>query len=646
MQIPPLPEGLDLLELKLGAVGRNSTIFSGKDSTDGAIVALKVFKEKAKDEHRREIFERHAAALTRLTHPNIARLRRSGFTLDHYPFHLSEISKSNSTEVTTILSSWTGNYAELGSRLAAALAHAHDLNVVHGAVTPGNVLIAPTGPVLIDFQPPLACGINKHGPDLAFDPPEFMWAVPPSPASDIYQLCATLTWLISHRPARTVQPNVSLAELHDAYVAPLEDWPGVAPNMVKILQLGLSFEPASRPSIGDIAAKLSQTVDATGTAAHRRLLIGGLEPLAKQPGAEAPIRRDAATERAASVDGSGAVDAVANVHSGERPDAAAAEPSDQGHAVELAADPPLRENGQAIPTEVSDVTRSESSVQPQAQTAPATPQRPKGSVAAKDILKGDAAETAILGQPGPQDISRRRRIRRLGVVAAVVMALSLLSLVLWPPTQDASPRSSGSVSPATPPPSSNRVDPAVAPPRSPSTLPVTAPTSRTPQWRPRPRTSEAARSEPRKTQGERNSLVKSTPPARLRWESERLPSHLVGRLDGDGWSATVKDGPGFLSYGPYTTKVTAGSHAGSVALAIDNNTADDAVVATLDVFDSTAGMRLAVRQVHRNDFTRPNHYQVFTLPFSIAKGTAGHMLEIRTWTNSLAYLRQDWQGFS
>jgi len=115
--------------------------------------------------------------------------------------------------------------------------------------------------------------------------------------------------------------------------------------------------------------------------------------------------------------------------------------------------------------------------------------------------------------------------------------------------------------------------------------------------------------------------------------------HLTGRPDEYGcWSAnTDQDAAGYLVYGPYTTAVSPGVNAASFQLMIDNTTADNLVVATIDVFDATTGIQLASKDITRTEFASPYAYKSFTLNFT---AQANHRMEFRTFWYDRAYMRQ------
>jgi hypothetical protein len=115
--------------------------------------------------------------------------------------------------------------------------------------------------------------------------------------------------------------------------------------------------------------------------------------------------------------------------------------------------------------------------------------------------------------------------------------------------------------------------------------------------------------------------------------------HAVGRADGDGWSAaTDLDGSGQMIYGPYATDIAGGSHTATYRMLVDNNTADNGDVVTIDVHDATAGSVLASSTITRQQWNAANAYQDFTLNFT---NTAGHQLEFRVYWRDISYVRVD-----
>lgn len=113
--------------------------------------------------------------------------------------------------------------------------------------------------------------------------------------------------------------------------------------------------------------------------------------------------------------------------------------------------------------------------------------------------------------------------------------------------------------------------------------------------------------------------------------------HQIGRPDGYDWSASVAlDPPGYLIYGPYDTKYGEGRHTAWYYLMIDNNTANNDVVATLDVVTNYGGTVLARRDIRRQEFTAANQWQWFTFDFF---DTCFGNVETRLYWADRAYLK-------
>lgn len=124
-----------------------------------------------------------------------------------------------------------------------------------------------------------------------------------------------------------------------------------------------------------------------------------------------------------------------------------------------------------------------------------------------------------------------------------------------------------------------------------------------------------------------------------RFEAERDLQHQVGRAEADGWSANVLDVPNrFLCYGPYTSSIALGSRTATFNLLLDNVTADNRQILTLDVYDSVQNKILASLAVTRKMFSSAYRYQQFSLPFT---ASGSQRLEFRTYWHGFSYVRED-----
>ncbi len=105
--------------------------------------------------------------------------------------------------------------AALGGTLAAALAALHAADVVHGDVSPNNVMITPEGPVLIDLGhagSPRTLGAGAAG-TLAFMAPE-AFSGARTPATDLFSLAATLLSVAPGSPVTDTR-RLTLTEAHE-----------------------------------------------------------------------------------------------------------------------------------------------------------------------------------------------------------------------------------------------------------------------------------------------------------------------------------------------------------------------------------------------------------------------------------------------
>jgi hypothetical protein len=120
--------------------------------------------------------------------------------------------------------------------------------------------------------------------------------------------------------------------------------------------------------------------------------------------------------------------------------------------------------------------------------------------------------------------------------------------------------------------------------------------------------------------------------------------HNIGRksVDGMAWEASVAtDAAGYMLYGPYRAGVPKGKSIAYFKLLIDNNTADNAAVADIDVseWDGTTSTQLAKTTIYRNQFTSAWAYQLFALPFT--RSTNTKQLELRIYWRKTAYIKAD-----
>jgi len=184
----------------MGAVYRGERAAGDFEHT----VAIKVIRPGALSSALIERFRRERQTLARLAHPHIARLFDGGETEAGWPYIVMEFVEGRPLEA------WLDDEPSLSARLelflgvAAAVAFAHQNLVVHGDVTPANILVEADGrPKLIDFgiarpttsEAAAAPAGRAHSLTPGYAAPERMAGQPATTLSDVYSLGRVLAYL-------------------------------------------------------------------------------------------------------------------------------------------------------------------------------------------------------------------------------------------------------------------------------------------------------------------------------------------------------------------------------------------------------------------------------------------------------------------
>jgi serine/threonine protein kinase len=175
---------------------------------------------------------------------------RSGLRMEFCPRSLVDLVAAGPLPI--------GDVVVLGQILASVLAEAHDLGLVHGGVTPANVLERPSGqPALSDFGLALRLRFPRDlMGDAAYTAPEVLRDGELSEQADVYGLGAVLyLGLTGHSPfpTRTGESpdDVVLRVLRE----PVPDVSGrdVPPALTALLMRMMSKEPGDRPDAAEAA---------------------------------------------------------------------------------------------------------------------------------------------------------------------------------------------------------------------------------------------------------------------------------------------------------------------------------------------------------------------------------------------------------
>lgn len=252
-------------------LGGMSEVWRADDDVLHRPVAVKALATQlAADPQLRATIQREARAAARLTHPHVTQVYDYGeATLPDgsvVPYLVMEL-----VEGRTLADRLAGGplawpeAVRLAGQVAAALAAAHKLGVVHRDVKPGNVMLTEIGAKVLDFgiatlagpRHPLA---GQTGELLmgtpAYFAPERMTPGPANPASDVYAVGALLYRTLTGRPPLPVQTwdDVLDVQARRPAVPPLRV-PGLPADLAELTLACLAVDPARRPTAAQLAAR-------------------------------------------------------------------------------------------------------------------------------------------------------------------------------------------------------------------------------------------------------------------------------------------------------------------------------------------------------------------------------------------------------
>ncbi|MCE6994370.1 protein kinase [Saccharothrix sp. S26] len=249
--------------------GGFGTVWLAVDEQLARTVAVKLAHAPDNDTEQRML--REARALAAVRHPNCVRVfdivqDPDGLAIvmeyiDGQP--LSDVVLNNGLLADTLA-------ARLWVNMADALAAAHEQGVLHRDVKPSNVIVDSHGTAhLIDFgiarskgdSTLTATGMMVGTPD--FLAPETARGEAASPASDAWQLAATVSYALTGHPPRGSRENPISSLMAAAQGEPCVKLPQHSAH-TRLLTSALDADPAKRPSLGAIRTELSTWLSQAG----------------------------------------------------------------------------------------------------------------------------------------------------------------------------------------------------------------------------------------------------------------------------------------------------------------------------------------------------------------------------------------------
>jgi serine/threonine protein kinase len=252
----PLPEVPGLTDLSVFARGGYATVYRATQQSVGREVAVKVENRTLDTERDQRRFLREARAAGRMSsHPHVVDLFDAGVTADQHPYLIMELCDGSYADRMKTSPLTAVEARDVGVKIADALADAHQLGVLHRDVKPANILYSRFGePALADFGLAVLAEARDSSVTLevltpAYAAPEMFRHSTPSPAVDVYALCATLYAIMRGKPPRwSDDRNPSLITLMDLFTEPIPDLPNVPGGFLELLRRGMANEPEHRPS--------------------------------------------------------------------------------------------------------------------------------------------------------------------------------------------------------------------------------------------------------------------------------------------------------------------------------------------------------------------------------------------------------------
>jgi tRNA A-37 threonylcarbamoyl transferase component Bud32 len=238
--------------------GGFATVYRGWQVAVGREVAVKVDSRALRDERDQRRFFREVNAAGRLSgHPNVIDVYDAGTLAEGRPYLVMELCPAGSLadELRRSGPMSAAQVRGIGIGIADALAAAHAAGVLHRDIKPANILVNRYGVVgLADFglaSIVAATGeqsVTREALTPAYASPESFRCEEPTAAADLYSLAATLYALLAGRPPRfpADASSPSPAAILFLHSKPVEDVPGVPPELTAALRQCLAADPALR----------------------------------------------------------------------------------------------------------------------------------------------------------------------------------------------------------------------------------------------------------------------------------------------------------------------------------------------------------------------------------------------------------------
>ena len=240
-----------------------SVVWRAEDEVLGRTVAVKILNSvQASDAATRGIVLAEAQATARVAHPNVASVFDYGESASPdgttVPYVVMELLAGTSLAERLHAGPLEPSAALwVATEIAAGLAAAHDVGLVHRDVKPGNVILSSAGTKVVDFGiaaiagEPDGLGVDGGvvGTQL-YLPPERLRRGVAVPASDMYGWGALVHCMLTGRPPWPDDATLAQRAEHVRGADPL---PGVPAEVDVVVRRCLEPDPSARPTAREAA---------------------------------------------------------------------------------------------------------------------------------------------------------------------------------------------------------------------------------------------------------------------------------------------------------------------------------------------------------------------------------------------------------
>ena len=249
--------------------GGFGTVWLAMDTQLNRTVALKL--SHAPDAQARQRMLREARALAAVHHPNCVRVYDIVEDTDGLGIVMEYIEGRPLTDLVAQGAPLDDPAAaRLWSVLADALGAAHRQQVLHRDVKPANIIVDPDGfPHLIDFGIARARGdVTLTATGMVLGTPDFLAPETAAtgvatPASDAWQLAATVSYALTGHPPRGYRANPMSALMAAAQQLPNTHLPERSRHR-ELLRAALDPDPSHRPTLDTVRRELRGWLTGSG----------------------------------------------------------------------------------------------------------------------------------------------------------------------------------------------------------------------------------------------------------------------------------------------------------------------------------------------------------------------------------------------